>query len=122
MWNHDFERIFDLYEYCNTTSKKLNKKIVFEISLGKEDGGFDKYEEIKQIISKMENFCRTGDFPLPYFLVIRTGNHVMELKNVGSFESTFLNTNQASSKTNLLKIIELCNKHTISIITHYTLS
>ena len=46
-----FERIFDLYEYCNTTSKKLNKKIAFEISLGKEDGGFDKYEEIKQIIS-----------------------------------------------------------------------
>ena len=115
-----FERIFDLYEYCNTTSKKLNKKIVFEISLGKEDGGFDKYEEIKQIVSKMESFCRNGDFPLPYFLVVRTGNYVMELKNVGSFESTFLDTNQASSKTNLLKIIEFCNKHQIRIKEHNT--
>ena len=109
-----------MYEYCNTTSKKLNKKIVFEISLGKEDGGFDKYEEIKQIVSKMESFCRNGDFPLPYFLVVRTGNYVMELKNVGSFESTFLDTNQDSSKINLLKTIEFCNKHQIRIKEHNT--
>ena len=64
--------------------------------------------------------CITGHFPLPFFLVVRTGNYVMELKNVGSFESTFLNTNQASSKTNLLKIIELCNKHKIRVKEHNT--
>ena len=115
-----FERVFDLYEYCNTVSKKLNKKIVFEISLGKEDGGFDSYEEIKHIISKMESFCSKMNFPLPYFLVVRTGNHVMELQNVGSFESIFLDKNQATSKTNLLKIIELCNKHQIRIKEHNT--
>ena len=115
-----FERVFNLYEYCNTVSKKLNKKIVFEISLGKEDGGFDSYEEIKHVISKMESFCSKMNFPLPYFLVVRTGNHVMELQNVGSFESIFLDKNQATSKTNLLKIIELCNKHQIRIKEHNT--
>ena len=113
-----FERIFDLYEHCNTISKKLNKKIVFEISLGKEDGGFDSYEEIKHIVSKMKNFCQSMDFPLPYFLVVRTGNYVMELKNIGSFESVFFNKNQTSKKLNLLKIIELCNKHKIKIKEH----
>ena len=115
-----FERVFDLYEYCNTVSKKLNKKIVFEISLGKEDGGFDSYEEIKHIISKMESFCSKMNFPLPYFLVVRTGNHVMELQNVGSFESIFLDKKQTTYKTNLLKIIELCNKHQIRIKEHNT--
>ena len=115
-----FERVFNLYEYCNTVSKKLNKKIVFEISLGKEDGGFDSYEEIKHIISKMESFCSKMNFPLPYFLVVRTGNHVMELQNVGSFESIFLDKKQTTYKTNLLKIIELCNKHQIRIKEHNT--
>ena len=115
-----FERVFDLYEYCNTVSKKLNKKIVFEISLGKEDGGFDSYEEIKHVVSKMESFCSKMNFPLPYFLVVRTGNHVMELQNVGSFESIFLDKKQTTYKTNLLKIIELCNKHQIKIKEHNT--
>ena len=115
-----FERVFNLYEYCNTVSKKLNKKIVFEISLGKEDGGFDSYEEIKHVISKMESFCSKMNFPLPYFLVVRTGNHVMELQNVGSFESIFLDKKQTTYKTNLLKIIELCNKHQIRIKEHNT--
>ena len=115
-----FERVFNLYEYCDTVSKKLNKKIVFEISLGKEDGGFDSYEEIKHIISKMESFCSKMNFPLPYFLVVRTGNHVMELQNVGSFESIFLDKKQTTYKTNLLKIIELCNKHQIRIKEHNT--
>ena len=115
-----FERVFNLYEYCDTVSKKLNKKIVFEISLGKEDGGFDSYEEIKHIVSKMESFCYKMNFPLPYFLVVRTGNHVMELQNVGSFESIFLDKKQTTYKTNLLKIIELCNKHQIRIKEHNT--
>ena len=115
-----FERVFDLYEYCNTVSKKLNKKIVFEISLGKEDGGFDSYEEIENIISKMESFCSKMNFPLPYFLVVRTGNHVMEQQNVGSFESIFLDKKQTTYKTNLLKIIELCNKHQIMVKEHNT--
>ena len=66
--------------------------------------GFDKYEEIKHIVSKLENFCDGGDFQLPYFLVVRTGNYVMELKNIGSFESVFFNKNQTSKKLNLLKI------------------
>ena len=115
-----FERVFNLYEYCDTVSKKLNKKIVFEISLGKEDGGFDSYEEIKHVVSKMESFCSKMNFPLPYFLVVRTGNHVMELQNVGSFESIFLDKKQTTYKTNLLKIIELCNKHQIRIKEHNT--
>ena len=115
-----FERVFDLYEYCNTVSKKLNKKIAFEISLGKEDGGFDSYEEIENIISKMESYCSKMNFPLPYFLVVRTGNHVMEQQNVGSFESIFLDKKQTTYKTNLLKIIELCNKHQIMVKEHNT--
>jgi len=113
-----FERIFELYEHCNEISKKSNKKIAYEISLGKEDGGFDSYEEIKYIISKMENFCKDMDFPLPYFLVVRTGNHVMETKNVGSFESIFVGKNQDASKENLLKIISFCNQHGIMIKEH----
>ena len=113
-----FERIFELYKHCNEISKKSNKKIAYEISLGKEDGGFDSYEEIKYIISKMENFCKDMDFPLPYFLVVRTGNHVMEMKNVGSFESIFFGKNQDTSKENLLKIISFCDQHGIMIKEH----
>ena len=60
------------------------------------------------------------NFPLPYFLVVRTGNHVMELQNVGSFEYIFLDKKQTTYKTNLLKIIELCNKHQIKIKEHNT--
>ena len=66
----------------------------------------------------MENFCKDMDFPLPYFLVVRTGNHVMETKNVGSFESIFVGKNQDASKENLLKIISFCNQHGIMIKEH----
>ena len=115
-----FERVFELYKYCNEVSKKSNKKIAFEISLGKEDGGFDSYEEIKYVVSTMKNFCNDMDFPLPYFLVVRTGNHVMETKNVGSFESIFFGKNQNAPKENLLRIIEFCNQHGIMIKEHNT--
>lgn len=116
--NEILERIKEFYEFCWQSAKKMNKKIAFEISIGQEDGGVHTLEEIEYAISKIKNFCTARNLPMPYFFVVRTGNYVMETRNVGSFESIFNSNKNSFEKRNILKIIELCNKNKIMIKEH----
>ena len=73
------ERIFDLYDFCFNKTTEMGKKISFEISIGKEDGGIHTFEEVEYAVSRMEEFCMENNFPLPLFLVVRTGNEVIDI-------------------------------------------
>lgn len=111
------ERIFELYEYCYEIAKKLKKEIFIEVSIGKEDGGTSTLSEIKYAVSKIEHFCNQKNLPLPLFLVVRTGNHVMETKNVGIYED-LLCKKISDQKLKFKEIIDFCNSKKIMIKVH----
>ena len=111
------ERIYELYNFCCTVAKENKKEVSFEISIGKEDGGVHDIEEIKYAISKMEYFCAEKNLPKPMFIVIKTGNYVMETKNIGVFEE-IIKGQRPNDEQNIKKIINFCNSKKIMIKEH----
>jgi hypothetical protein len=109
--------IHELYDFCYSTAKKYEKEIFIEISIGREDGGIHRYEEVEYAILNIEHFCNTKKIPLPLFIVIRTGNYVMETRNIGVFEE-IVNGNKKDDEENIRKIIKLCNQKNIMIKEH----
>ena len=109
--------IYELYDFCYSTAKDNGKEIFVEISIGREDGGIHKYEDVEYAISNIEAFCSTKKLPLPLFIVIRTGNYVMETKNIGIFED-IVNGKRMQDEKNIRKIIRLCNQKNIMIKEH----
>jgi len=111
------QRIFELYSFCYTTAHENNKLISIEISLGKEDGGISHISEIKYAIEKMENFCNSKNLPLPSFMVIKTGNHVLETRNIGILED-IIDGKDTEEKIEIEKMIDYCNQKKIMIKEH----
>ena len=109
--------IYELYDFCYSSAKKYQKEIFIEISIGREDGGIHSYEDVEFAILNLENFCNKKKIPLPLFIVIRTGNYVMETKNIGVFEE-IVNGNREHDEKNIKNIIKLCNKKNIMIKEH----
>jgi len=109
--------IHELYDFCYSTARDNGKEIFIEISIGREDGGIHRYEEVEYAISNIESFCNAKKIPLPLFIVIRTGNYVMETRNIGIFEE-IVNGNRKDEEENIRKIIKLCNQKNIMIKEH----
>jgi len=110
-------RIYELYEFCYSVAQENNKEILIEINIGKEDGGISYISEIEYTIEKMENFCKLKNLPLPVFMVIKTGNHVLETKNIGILEE-IIEGKGSEEKLEIKKMIDFCNKKKIMIKEH----
>jgi len=102
-------RICELYEFCINYAKKRKKEIFIEINFGKEDGGIDSPSKMIKNFTKIQTFCKNNNFPFPTFMVIRNGNHVMEMQNVGKFEQIFKTSNSVKQKK-ISDCIKLCKK------------
>ena len=109
-------RIYDLYEFCYLTAEKFNKKIFVEISLGKEDGGISSVSEIEYGVKKIKEFCNKNKLPLPLFMVVKTGNHVLETKNIGILEDIV--DGKGLEEGEIKKMIKFCNEEEIMIKEH----
>jgi hypothetical protein len=109
--------IHELYDFCYSAAKKYQKEIFIEISIGREDGGIHSYEDVEFAILNIENFCNLKKLPLPLFIVIKTGNYVMETRNIGVFEE-IVNGNRKNDEKNIKNIIKLCNEKNIMIKEH----
>ena len=110
-------RIFDLYDFCYSIAFEYNKQISIEISLGKEDGGISHLSEIEYAIKKIEDFCKTKQLPLPLFIVIKTGNHVLETKNIGILDE-IIEGKGVKEKVEIKKMVDFCNAKKIMIKEH----
>ncbi len=110
-------RIYDLYEFCYSIANKYNKKIFVEISLGKEDGGISNFSEIEYGIKKIKEFCNNKKLPLPLFMVIKTGNHVLETRNIGILED-IVGGKGIEEEGEIKKMIKFCNEENIMIKEH----
>ena len=110
-------QIYELYEFCYSVAHEYNKQIFIEISLGKEDGGISNYSEVEYAIRKIKKFCNTKNLPLPLFIVIKTGNHVLETKNIGILEE-IISGKGLEEQNEIRKIVNFCNKEKIMIKEH----
>ncbi len=110
-------RIYELYEFCYSIANKYDKKIFVEISLGKEDGGISNFSEIEYGIKKIKEFCNNKKLPLPLFMVIKTGNHVLETKNIGILED-IVDGKGLEEEGEIKKMIKFCNEEEIMIKEH----
>jgi len=56
--------------------------------------------------------------PSPTFVVVQTGTRVMEMRNVGSFDSPLRVAEELPAEIQVPKMIQICNKHGIFIKEH----
>lgn len=110
-------RICELYDFCYSVARKHDKQISIEISLGKEDGGISSFSEIEYGINKLETFCNSRNLPLPLFMVIKTGNHVLETKNIGILED-IVDGRGLEEEMEIKKMINFCNGKKIMVKEH----
>ena len=65
------------------------------------------------------NFVK-NKFPYPSFVVIQSGTRVMEMRNIGSFDSPFRVENELPPEIQIPKMIEICEKFKIMMKAHNT--
>ena len=114
------DRVFDLYDYCWTQAQQANREVIFEIGTEEQSGSTNTQEELDYTLNEIKKFCRKNGFDQPAFVVIQCGTRVMEMRNVGSFDSPIRVANEISAEIQLPKMIEICNQHGIFMKEHNT--
>lgn len=114
------DRVFDLYEFCWSQAQQLNQEIIFEIGTEEQSGSTNSQEELDYTLNAIQKFCSKNRLPQPTFVVIQCGTRVMEMRNVGSFDSPIRVANEIPAEIQLPKMIEICNRHGILMKEHNT--
>lgn len=114
------ERVFELYEFCVEHSQKNNKDIIYEIGTEEQSGSTNTPDELEYTIEKINNFCDKKKIIRPSFVVIQSGTKVVEMRNVGSFDSDLRVKNEIAAEIQVPRMIEICNKNNIWMKAHNT--
>ncbi len=114
------DRVFDLYDYCWTQSQQMSREVIFEVGTEEQSGSTNSQEELDYTLNEINKFCRKNKFDPPAFVVIQCGTRVMEMRNVGSFDSPVRVANEIPAEIQLPKMIEICNRHGIFMKEHNT--
>jgi len=114
------ERIYELYEYCHAVSLNCGRKIYYEIGTEEQSGIVNALDEIEYTFNEMFDFCRENSLPLPTFIVAQIGTKVMEMRNVGTFDSPYRVINELPTEIQVPKMISLCNNYNVYMKTHNT--
>lgn len=113
-------RVFDLYEYCWSQAQRLGREVIFEIGTEEQSGSTNTQEELDYILNAVLNFCKSNRIAPPSFVVVQTGTRVMEMRNVGSFDTPFRVSNELPAEIQVPKMIEICNRYGILMKEHNT--
>lgn len=114
------ERVYELYEFCWGVAQRNGREILFEIGTEEQSGGTNTKEELEHNLNSIWKFCNLNKLPLPTFMVIQTGTRVMEMKNVGTFDSPIRVQNELPAEIQVPRMIEVCNKFNILMKQHNT--
>ena len=112
------ERFFELLEHCIYYASTKKKKIYFEIGTEEQNGSTNTTFELENTLINVSKFCSRNKIELPLFVVIQAGTKVLEMKNVGSFESPLRIENELPVEIQLPKMIEICNRFGIFMKEH----
>lgn len=114
------DRVFDLYEFCWTQAQQARQEIIFEIGTEEQSGSTNSQEDLDYTLGAIRKFCTQNKIPQPTFVVIQCGTRVMEMRNVGSFDSPIRIANELPAELQLPKMIDICNRHRIFMKEHNT--
>jgi len=114
------DRLFDLYEFCWTQAQRARQEIIFEVGTEEQSGSTNSQEELDYTLNAIKKFCTQNNIPQPTFVVIQCGTRVMEMRNIGSFDSPIRVANEIPAEIQLPKMIEICNRHGIFMKEHNT--
>ena len=112
------ERVYELYEFCWTYSQQKKQDIIFEIGTEEQNGSNNTQEELEYTLECMRKFCKSNKLPYPSFIVIQAGTRVMEMRNVGSFDSPIRVANELPPEIQIPKMISICNHYRIFMKEH----
>lgn len=114
------DRVFELYEFCWTQSKRLGVDLIFEIGTEEQSGSTNTKDELEYTLTKITEFCKSNNITTPTFVVIQTGTRVMETRNVGSFDTALHVKDELAAEIQVPMMIEICNKFGIMMKEHNT--
>ena len=114
------DRIFELYEFCWNQAQQLRQEVIFEIGTEEQSGSTNSQEELDYTLNAVQQFCKKYHLPQPSFVVIQCGTRVMEMRNVGSFDSPVRVAEELPAEIQLPKMIEICNRYGILMKEHNT--
>lgn len=114
------DRVFDLYEFCWSQAQQARQEIIFEVGTEEQSGSTNSQDELDYTLNAIKKFCTQNKIPQPAFVVIQCGTRVMEMRNVGSFDSPIRIANEIPTEIQLPKMIEICNRHGIFMKEHNT--
>jgi hypothetical protein len=114
------DRLIELYEYCWIQSQRIGNDILFEIGTEEQTGAVNSPDEFENLLSKFCSYCIKENLPKPTFVVAQTGTKVMEIKNIGTFDSPFRVANELPAEIQVPKMIEICEKHGVMLKQHNT--
>ncbi len=112
------DRTFELYEYCYAYAKRKKKEIIFEVGTEEQSGSTNTFEEIEFFLNEITKFCKKNKLPNIFFIVLQSGTKVVELRNIGSFDSTVRVENQLPVEIQIIKLIEICKKYNVNFKEH----
>ena len=112
------ERVYELYEFCWTYSQQKKQEVIFEIGTEEQNGSNNTQEELEYTLECMRKFCKSNKLPYPSFIVIQAGTKVMEMRNVGSFDSPIRVANELPPEIQIPKMISICNHYKIFMKEH----
>ena len=112
------ERVYELYEFCWTYSQQKKQDVIFEIGTEEQNGSNNTREELEYTLECMRKFCKSNKLPYPSFIVIQAGTRVMEMRNVGSFDSPIRVANELPPEIQIPKMISICNHYRIFMKEH----
>lgn len=114
------DRVFDLYDFCWTQAQQARQEVIFEVGTEEQSGSTNTQEELDYTLYAIKKFCTQNKLPQPTFVVIQCGTRVMEMRNVGSFDSPVRVANEIPAEIQLPKMMEICNRYGIFMKEHNT--
>lgn len=114
------DRLFELYEFCWSEASARRQDILFEIGTEEQSGSIATLDDLHHIANTIKSFCLKNKFPLPTFMVMQTGTKVMEMRNVGVFDSPLRISGEIPAEIQIPKMLEICNHYNLLIKEHNT--
>lgn len=105
-------RACELLYLCEEFAKKENKALNYEIGTELQGEGVNDISEVENNLKIINSFCDNNKIQKPFFYVIQNGAKVLEMENVGIFESNTLE-DFTEEFNNIKKINKLCNDYGI---------
>lgn len=114
------ERVYELYDFCWSYAQQKKRDIIFEIGTEEQSGSNNTIDELEYTLESMRKFCKNNKIPYPSFIVGQVGTRVMEMRNVGSFDSPIRVINEMPPEIQIPQMIEICNQYGIFMKEHNT--